>query len=86
MVILQNLVWIFHVDFVLWISVDCEWEEWKEGECSNECGGGLRTNTRVVKQKAENGGMECSGYSNVTELCNTEHCPGNFLFWIWFQY
>ena len=62
-------------------SVDCEWDEWRIGECSKKCGGGVRTNLRVVKQKAEYGGAECSGLSNVTEICNIENCPGYFRFY-----
>lgn len=59
------------------ISVDCEWNDWEEGECSVECGGGTRINTRHEKNKESNGGKECSGLSNFTEACNTEHCPSN---------
>ena len=59
--------------------MDCEWGDWKKGECSAECGGGVRINTRTVMKKAEHGGMECFGFSNVTEICNTKSCPGNRL-------
>ena len=57
--------------------MDCEWKEWKVGECSKECGGGIRINVREPKIDAENGGQECFGSANITESCNTQECPGN---------
>ena len=56
--------------------VDCEWDDWKKGKCSEECGTGTRLNTRQPKVLAKHGGKECSGVANVTELCNTQECPG----------
>ena len=61
---------------VLFITVDCEWEDWQIGGCSKTCGGGTRTNTRGVKITAAHGGDECSGSSNITESCNIMECPG----------
>ena len=46
------------------------------GECSEECGGGTRTNTRE-KQTVEEHGGQCAGSSTVTESCNVHECPGN---------
>ena len=34
------------------------------------------TITRTRKVEASNGGMECSGSSNITQDCNVEECPG----------
>ena len=56
--------------------MDCEWDEWKLGECSKTCGGGERTNTRDTKVRAAHGGDECSGSSTVNEPCSVEECPG----------
>ena len=56
--------------------VDCEWEEWRIGECSKTCGGGERINIRNKKIDATNGGKECSGNSTVTDSCNKIECPG----------
>jgi hypothetical protein len=56
--------------------VDCEWNEWKIGECSQTCGGGERTNTRDKKIREAHGGKECSGSSTITETCNVNDCPG----------
>ena len=58
-------------------SVDCEWSEWEEQSCTEECGGGTRIKNRIQKIKALNGGKECLGLSNVTEACNTHQCPSN---------
>ena len=56
--------------------VDCEWDEWRIGECSKTCGGGERINIRNKKIEAINGGKECSGTSNLTDSCNKIECPG----------
>ena len=64
--------------FIFVLLVDCEWDKWRLGDCSKECGGGIRINTRAIKQKAEHGGVECPGSSNVTEICNIQNCPGKF--------
>ena len=61
-------------------TVDCEWDSWRIGTCSKECGGGKRTNLREVKIEAANGGKNCSGGPTIIEDCNIEECPGmNFI-------
>ena len=57
------------------IAVDCQWGEWKFGECSATCGNGTRTNTRTKLTEEQNGGT-CSGSTNETESCNVLNCPG----------
>ena len=57
-------------------QVDCEWDDWQIGECSEECGGGVRTNTRTQKVEADHGGKECQGSFSITESCNVHECPG----------
>ena len=47
--------------------VDCRWGEWKLGECSTDCGGGMRTDARNIEIKAAHGGGDCEGESNITE-------------------
>ena len=56
--------------------MNCEWGDWKEGECSEQCGGGTRINTRGVKVNAAYGGKECIGLSSIEESCNVKECPG----------
>ena len=57
-------------------TVNCEWDKWQLGECSRECGGGVRTNTRLKKINAAFGGNECSGLPTIKENCNIQECPG----------
>ena len=59
--------------------INCEWNDWELGECSKSCAGGKRTNTRILKWEAKDGGS-CEGNSTVQEPCNTQECPGK-LFW-----
>ena len=56
--------------------VSCKWGEWKLGECSKDCGSGMRTDFRDIEIKAAHGGIECEGESNITENCNNHECPG----------
>jgi len=56
-------------------KVDCEWSEWKIGECSKQCGGGRRINKREQNVLAAHGGRECSGPTELDEPCNTHECP-----------
>merc|ERR1719352_144632 len=53
---------------------DCEVGEWQPGECSVECGGGVRTLTREVVTPASNGGAECP-IMIEKEPCNMQPCP-----------
>ena len=71
---------IVHRKFNFIISVNCEWDEWVIGQCSRECGGGKRINSRSIKVNATNGGTNCSGVSEITEICNIQECPGKKIF------
>ena len=60
--------------------VDCEWTDWDEWtSCSKSCGGGKRSTTRAIKIPASNGGKECSGFSELEVVCNTNMCKGSVL-------
>ena len=67
-----------HMDLA---PVDCKWSDWQIGECSQSCGGGIRTNNRSKIVEEANGG-KCPGdeYDNptiMTENCNEDvYCPG----------
>ena len=67
--------------YYLKLIVDCEWNDWEIGDCSVECGGGSRVDTRKVAVLATLGGAECSGLSNITENCNLQPCPGRLIHW-----
>ena len=68
-------------------SVDCEWGQFEIGECSQTCGGGMRTNTRSHIVTAEHGGVECLGPNAVNETCNIQECPGKTPTypWPWYE-
>ena len=56
--------------------VDCEWNEWITGTCPVSCGGGLRTNTRTIKNLGSDGGAPCMGNTSIIQSCNEQGCPG----------
>ena len=58
----------------MFISVNCEWGEWVQGDCSATCGGGTHTKTRTKAIKEQYGGS-CVGVSSMQEDCNTLDCP-----------
>jgi len=55
-------------------QVDCELNDWQEGECSVTCGGGVQTNTRSVSVHAAWKGAPC-GPVEAKLNCNTDDCP-----------
>ena len=65
----------YHLYYPVFL-VDCQWDEWIDGQCSKTCGGGTQIDTRHKKIKAAFGGEECAGPSNITKECNTQECPG----------
>ena len=54
------------------ISVDCLWTDFQYTECSNPCGGGTSVGTRSILRRANYGGKECTGPSEVTSQCNSD--------------
>ena len=60
------------------ISVDCEWGDWVEGECSTTCGAGEQNNTRIKLVEEAHGG-NCSGESTNVTSCLVVECPGMYL-------
>ena len=54
--------------------VDCEWNEWVIGECSEECGDGTQTMTRTIKANEEFGGKPCEGEASIEEQCFIKEC------------
>merc|ERR1719161_258244 len=64
---------------------DCEEGDWQIGECSEECGGGERTNTREIISPASNGGAECPPMIEK-EPCNLQPCPIDCVVGEWSEY
>jgi len=54
--------------------VHCEWSIWKNGTCTEKCGGGIRKDTRTVVTTAKHNGTECDGATETNVSCNTEEC------------
>jgi len=63
-----------------------KWSEWSS--CSASCGGGTRTRTRTIIQKAEHGGNQCHGgeATTQTEACNEGCCPKDVEMSKWSSY
>merc|ERR1719162_2763345 len=56
--------------------IQCEFHyDWTT--CTNACGTGTRTSTRVIDVEGMYGG-ECSAEESTTQDCNTEECEGEF--------
>ena len=59
-------------------KVNCEWNEWVQGQCSTTCGPGESVRVRT-KSVTESHGGTCSGETTDTELCNEQDCPCKLL-------
>lgn len=58
------------------VKVDCELTDWDTtGECSEDCGGGKRTETRTEKVEPLYNGKPCDEDRTREEDCNTQVCP-----------
>lgn len=74
--------------------VDCKWVPWSEWTgCTSSCGGGVRTQNRVVEIAPQWGGLECEtendqgGPANEkTESCNEHPCPVDCQWSSWSKY
>ena len=71
---------MYSIYILFYTSVDCEWRDWQYGECTQTCGGGMRTNTRTKRVEESFGGV-CVGESTAIEECNTQKCPGNNIYY-----
>ena len=65
---------------LLFIAVNCEWNDWIHGTCSKSCGGGTRYNTRNERVSEAHGGKPCEGDATIAEPCEIQKCPGYTLF------
>lgn len=61
---------------------DCRVSEWRPGVCSQSCGAGNMTMTRVVVARETEGGLPCPELQKV-EVCNTHPCPSDCVMSPW---
>lgn len=54
--------------------IDCVWDEWSIGQCSETCGEGVRNNSRVKLVEEAFGGF-CNGSDIMIEACHEGECP-----------
>ena len=74
-------VWLM-TQYLIFTSylVNCQWGGWSQySTCSKSCGGGTQAKSRSKTVEEKYGG-KCSNSYNKTRACNTQNCPGNFLF------
>ncbi len=62
-------------------SVDGAWTDFTPwSECSEECDGGTQSRNRTCTNPAPaNGGAECTGDAEESQICNADPCQGRFL-------
>ena len=74
-------VWVM-TQYLIFTSylVNCQWGGWSQySTCSKSCGGGTQAKSRSKTVEEKYGG-KCSNSYKETRACNTQNCPGNFLF------
>ena len=61
--------------------VNCVWDQWGEwSKCTKTCGMGSNSRNRSIAIEASNGGMDCSGETDMTMSCNEGECIGKAMF------
>jgi len=67
--------------------IDCVWGEWAIwATCTQTCGGGLSSRTRVENISAEYEGRPCTGPTAEEEVCNPGGCPVDCKFSEWTEW
>ena len=70
---------VTYIRFFHQFVVECQWNEWRVGDCNKSCGKGFRIKTRSPKSRSSNLMDDCSGPSTVLESCSISECPGIYL-------
>lgn len=63
----------------MFFTVDGLWSNWEEwGPCTKSCGGGVQRRIRsCTNPPPANGGKDCIGQREETQICNQNACPGD---------
>ena len=62
-------------------AVNCIWSQWEEwSTCTKPCGFGSKSRNRTILVEASNGGVDCSGPTEMAISCNEGECKGNAMF------
>jgi len=58
--------------------VNCTWADWGNfTQCTESCGGGFKTRSRVIASPPLYGGAACEGDAFESVVCNEQPCPKN---------
>ena len=56
--------------------VNCTWADWGNfTQCTESCGGGFKTRSRVIASPPLYGGAACEGDAFESVVCNEQPCP-----------
>ena len=65
-----------NVNISMFYLVNCTWAEWGNyTQCTESCGGGFQTRSRVIATPPEFGGAACEGDAFESQACNEQPCP-----------
>ncbi len=67
-------------------DIDCkagDWSEW--GQCSTECGPGVRSRSRTVTTQKQGGGADCPPLKEIVD-CGNQPCPINCVVGDWSEW
>ena len=59
--------------------VNCTWNDWTIGQCSQTCGHGIQIDTREKQIEESNGGV-CDGEATQESPCIIKDCPSICIF------
>merc|ERR1712203_834935 len=58
--------------------VNCTWADWGNfTQCTESCGGGFKTRSRVIASPPLYGGAACEGDAFESVACNVQPCTGD---------
>ena len=65
---------------IIIIDIESLWTTWNAWSlCSESCGGGIQTRTRICEDDSNCVVDSCTGSSSQTRECNEVACPGSYI-------